>query len=170
MKCNHIEELLPGYAGGDLDTDDAQRVEAHIEACATCRESLDIYLKLETQLVARSKLRPSAKAAARKAARAVGFGRRHWLDAFTGLPATAGGGLVVFGILWITFGDVIRDGFARLAAADLGARFLGVFDEWARGVDAVSGGSELTLPIVTAGLTALILLSGSWMVMRYVKN
>lgn len=36
MKCKQVEELLPLYAGRDLDERSEQRVSAHVETCAKC--------------------------------------------------------------------------------------------------------------------------------------
>ena len=40
MNCEQIRELLAGYQDGELDNDQRQRVEKHLEGCAECREDL----------------------------------------------------------------------------------------------------------------------------------
>jgi anti-sigma factor RsiW len=45
---NHPEELLPDYALGVLSPEEAAEIEAHLEACAACREELG---QLNTSLV-----------------------------------------------------------------------------------------------------------------------
>ncbi|MGH2723571.1 MAG: anti-sigma factor family protein [Actinomycetota bacterium] len=39
---DHPDELLAEYADGTLGPDDRARVEAHLEACPSCRQELDL--------------------------------------------------------------------------------------------------------------------------------
>lgn len=43
MSCDDIRDLLPLYAGGELE--DAERIlaEAHLDGCASCARELDLY-------------------------------------------------------------------------------------------------------------------------------
>jgi anti-sigma factor RsiW len=43
---DEAEELLPWYATGQLEADDRIRVEAHLSACAECREQLALERRL----------------------------------------------------------------------------------------------------------------------------
>lgn len=43
MKCTQIQELLPLYAGHDLDERHEQLVTAHLQTCATCSLAADGY-------------------------------------------------------------------------------------------------------------------------------
>jgi hypothetical protein len=38
MNCNRAKETLPLFAGGDLSAAEADRVSAHLQQCASCRE------------------------------------------------------------------------------------------------------------------------------------
>jgi hypothetical protein len=38
MNCNRVKEILPLYAGGDLSAAEADRVSAHLQQCAGCRQ------------------------------------------------------------------------------------------------------------------------------------
>lgn len=38
--CRHIATMLTAYAGGELSAFERRRVEAHLEACAACRQEL----------------------------------------------------------------------------------------------------------------------------------
>jgi anti-sigma factor RsiW len=46
MKCEEIEELLPDYLKGNLNSDREVAVEEHIGQCAVCREEVQIWKKL----------------------------------------------------------------------------------------------------------------------------
>jgi anti-sigma factor RsiW len=167
MNCNRIEELLPGYADGDITADDKRQVDVHVETCDACRESLAFFLQMENQLVERSALRPSAAVAARRVVQRLGLRNRlGWFDALTSVPGAIAGGLVALGVVWLAGGHALTGLFGGRGVAYGDA----VVDHWVHGVDFLAAGSELTLPIVTAGLTALILLTGSWMVLRFVRE
>ncbi|HEY6272098.1 MAG TPA: zf-HC2 domain-containing protein [Terriglobales bacterium] len=46
MKCEEMDELLPDYLSGKLNSDRAVRVEEHIRQCSECREEVDLWKKL----------------------------------------------------------------------------------------------------------------------------
>jgi anti-sigma factor RsiW len=46
MKCEEMEELLPDYIQGKLDSDRAAWVDEHIGQCLACREEVEIWKKL----------------------------------------------------------------------------------------------------------------------------
>jgi anti-sigma factor RsiW len=46
MKCEEMEELLPDYLRGKLNSDRAVLVEEHIGQCPACREEAEIWKKL----------------------------------------------------------------------------------------------------------------------------
>ena len=43
MNCKHVQELLPLYAGRDLEGKGAQMVMAHVQSCVECAGSVDEY-------------------------------------------------------------------------------------------------------------------------------
>ena len=43
MNCKHVQELLPLYAGRDLEGKGAQLVMAHVQSCVECAGSVDEY-------------------------------------------------------------------------------------------------------------------------------
>jgi anti-sigma factor RsiW len=58
---NHVLELLPAYALDALETEEIDRVEAHLEGCADCRDELGTYRLLGADLaLAVSPRRPPA--------------------------------------------------------------------------------------------------------------
>lgn len=38
MKCEHVEELIPLYVGGDLEPPEADDLRQHLTSCAPCRQ------------------------------------------------------------------------------------------------------------------------------------
>jgi anti-sigma factor RsiW len=46
MKCEEMDELLPDYLRGKLNSDRAARVEEHIGQCAQCAEEVEIWQNL----------------------------------------------------------------------------------------------------------------------------
>jgi len=46
MKCEEIEELLPDFLAGRLNSDRAVAVEEHIAQCAQCGEEVEVWKKL----------------------------------------------------------------------------------------------------------------------------
>lgn len=43
MECRHCEELLVGYACGDLSKEEAERIELHLIGCPRCSEAVECY-------------------------------------------------------------------------------------------------------------------------------
>src|SRR5207245_11215653 len=43
MNCNYVQDLLPLYAGRDLDEKRADLVAEHVKSCAACEHSADEY-------------------------------------------------------------------------------------------------------------------------------
>lgn len=50
MNCEEIRELLPLYAGGELDPEERVAAEAHLGFCADCGRELDLYREARAQL------------------------------------------------------------------------------------------------------------------------
>src|SRR5262249_10544299 len=46
MKCQEIEDLMPDYLQGKLNSDRAVLVEEHLGQCARCAEEVEIWKKL----------------------------------------------------------------------------------------------------------------------------
>lgn len=179
MSCEKFEDLLPLYVDGELAGGERRRVDEHLAACELCRESLAFYRELETALVSRRDLRPSpARAAAAVTAR---FGlRRRWrpLDAWIGVPAVASAGFILLGVVLFVYRGPVSVFFTGVAE-----RILGLFGEqfstglsraveaWTRGIGQIAGlGNEWVLLSIYAGLFALIMLTGSWMVLKFVRE
>lgn len=171
MNCEHFEELLFAYAEGDLSAEDKRRVDSHVQSCKDCRTSLVFYMELEKSLLARRHDRPSATPAARRVARAVRPRRSPVLiPALTSWPGLVASALVLFGAAGLVFGNPLPRLFDTVAEANLVGRFNLVMDSWTRALELATGGNEYTLYGLMGGLTAIILLTGSWMVLRHVRD
>jgi anti-sigma factor RsiW len=46
----HVEDRLTVYHDGALDADEAERIRAHLESCATCRAAYEDHRRFETLL------------------------------------------------------------------------------------------------------------------------
>ncbi|HKF20850.1 MAG TPA: zf-HC2 domain-containing protein [Candidatus Angelobacter sp.] len=60
MKCEEMEELLPDYLRGKLNSDRAMLVEEHVAGCSRCGEEVAIWKKL--QLLPEEQPSPSVRA------------------------------------------------------------------------------------------------------------
>lgn len=96
-----LEELLPWYVTGRLDTDEHARVAAHVAACAECQAEIDFQRRLEAEVarlpldVERGWAAMRSKLAAQDAA-PRGRLRQAWLG--WGVAATLA---VVAGVSWL---------------------------------------------------------------------
>ncbi len=179
MSCDAFDDLLPLYAEGELGADERKRVDEHVAACASCRESLSFYRELESSLVSRESLRPSpAKAAAAVTARLGLRKRSRTLDAHVGVPALASAGFILLGIVLFVFRGAVARFFTDAAGRSVGLpgpEFSNdvsrAVEGWTRGVGQIAGlGNEWVLLSVYAGILALVLLTGSWMVLKFVRE
>jgi predicted anti-sigma-YlaC factor YlaD len=179
MSCDEFEDLLPLYVEGDLAGEEGRRVGEHLAVCATCRESLAFYRELESSLVSRRDLRPSPKRTATVVSERLGL-RKRWrpLDAWVGVPAVASAGFILLGLVLLVFRDAVTEFFGGVAenvVVRFGQGFSAgssrALEAWTRGVDQLVGvGNEWLLLSVYAGVFALIMLTGSWMVLRFVRE
>lgn len=66
MNCEHISELLPGYALGALELEEQMLVDAHLAHCLECRAELARYLPVVSSLAFAAEVRePSPELRAR---------------------------------------------------------------------------------------------------------
>lgn len=47
MNCDHVDELLPLYTGGDLETERWRLVETHLQSCARCARAAAEYAEVK---------------------------------------------------------------------------------------------------------------------------
>lgn len=183
MTCDRIEELLPAFADDDLSKDERLVVESHLGECASCRETLAFLADLEGALVKRRELRPSPHAAADRVMGRVGLATRGWvLRSLIGLPGLVSVLLITIGVLWLQLSNRFMSADSsggRLSGqfessvdgvAQIAAQFVGVI-EWLRdSLILLAAGNEWTLLAIYMGLAALVVLSGSWMVVRFSRD
>ena len=168
MKCDHIEELLPAYVEDDLSETERADVAAHMKDCPSCTEALGFYTQLETSLLARRELPPSPAPTFRRVALRVGIRRRHRvLRTLVSTPSLAAMGFVVFGLLLLIFGNP----FAELAS-QVGALSWDGPTLTTHLTDALESLAfdEMVLYALYLAVFALILFTGSWMVLRFVRE
>ena len=170
MSCEQFENLLPLYAEGELDQEERCGVDEHVASCGACRESLAFYQELETSLASLRDLRPSPARTAALASERLGL-RRRWdlREAFASLPALASAGFIALGIVLYIFRGPVENFFARMGAG-ASSGYSRVVTDWTQGAVQLSGGGEWVLLSVLSGVFALVMLAGSWMVLRFVKR
>jgi hypothetical protein len=173
MDCKDFENLLPLYHDGELNPEDRRRVDVHVKACAGCRDALAFYAELESSLTERRSLRPHAGRTAERVIDQLGLRPRP--SVFSGLlslPGLASLVLVVTGLFLL----VIKNPFVELPAtlSQMGEGFsFGLspkLTSWMNELSQVSGTGEYTLIGMYLGVFALIMLLGSWMVLRFVRD
>lgn len=176
MNCDRCESLLSAFVDGDLSREDAAAVEAHVSGCDGCRESLEAWRALETALVARRDAVPPAGpflagvagvfAPVRERVSAL-HRARVVMDAIFGLPGLVTFFSVVLGVVaWIHRGTVAgwlaRGLDAHASTGGLTAWFDGLLSTYA---------ADMTQVVVVYGVaTALIIVTGAWMTMRYLHD
>lgn len=174
MNCQLIESLLPAYVDGDLASEERNRVDTHLGDCDTCRESLVFFMQLEKSLVERRHLRPSDRTAARRVARRLRFRESRLMPYFGGLPAAVSAAFVGLGVVLFVARDAVRDFVTRVGSFHAGDDFSAWVSEGLRlttsVLETVSAGSEWMWAAVYVGFLALIFLSGTWMVLRWVRD
>jgi anti-sigma factor RsiW len=64
MECERYEDMLSSYVSGDLNGKAAEALEAHLQGCAECRESLDVYRSVAALIADEPALAPTASESA----------------------------------------------------------------------------------------------------------
>lgn len=170
MSCEKFEELLPLYVEGDLPEEERSRVDEHVASCARCRESLAFYTELETSLTSLRDLQPSPVRTAAAVSDRLGLRQlRRARRSFVNVPAVVSAGFIVLGIVLYNFRNIVADFFARVGVGASNGYSRAVTD-LTQGAAQVSGGGEWVLITIFAGIFALVMLVGSWMVLRFVRR
>ena len=173
MDCKDFESLLPLYHEEEFDRDDRRRVDAHVKNCTDCRNSLAFYAELESSLTERRTLRPHASRTAARVIGQIGLQPRpSVLRGLLSIPGLTSMALIVVGVFLL----VIKNPFIELPAtlSRLGEGFsFGLSPKlasWLNEISQVSGTGEYMLIAMYLGVFALIMLTGSWMVLRFVRD
>ena len=169
MNCEHVEDLLPAYAEGDLPAEERAGVDTHVEGCASCRQSLEFFTRLEASLVRRRELVPSSPATSRRIVRRLGLRPRQIIPPeLVGLPGLIAVALIVLGAASLVFRRTVVE-FVE-GHENVGFEWSVLLERWVGSVGALTAGSEWALLAVYLGTFALIALTGSWMVLRFVHD
>ena len=168
--CKHIEQLLPSFAEGDVTRDEKMQVKTHVGGCASCAESLALYTQLETSLLARRAMRPAPNRTAREVVRRLGIrGTSGVLSVFRGLPAAISASLVVAGVALLFWTTPLQDLVASIAESWM-IETSPTMRAVESAINQMASLGEITLISLYCGVLGFILLMGSWMVLRYVRE
>ena len=125
--CEHIEALLSGYLDGELTQQDRQRVDVHLDDCASCRQAFEQLQRIQSGLGSMPHPEPTEQQRSRmmgvmltKTSRGVG-----WLLAIGGAALLIGMGVYEFVTddsinLWVKIGN----GAVAVAALLIGGSVL----------------------------------------------
>ena len=170
MSCEKIEELLSLYVEDALSVEERRRVDDHLAVCGSCRESLVSYRALESSLVSRRELRPPAGRTAAAVIERLRPRRYHRpVVGWIGAPGLTSAAFLLASVVLFVFRASIADFFERIGH-QLGSGYSHLIAEWTQGVVRAAGGSEWVLLAVYLGVFAFIMLAGSWMVLRLVRE
>lgn len=174
MSCERIEELLSRYVEGDLSGGERREVDEHVASCEACRSSLHVYQELEASLVSLRDGRPSPARAAAAVSGRLGLRSRvglRWTRPW--IPALTGAAFIGVGTAWFVLRGAISSVFARIDAGSSTFYSHAVSEMtagMASGVARFAGTGEWVLLSVYLGIFALVMLAGSWMVLRFVRG
>jgi anti-sigma factor RsiW len=181
MTCKNIEELLPAYVEGDLADADLRAVETHVHSCADCAVALEEYRAIEFLLVERTAVLSDANVTATAVVRRLGlrnvtaWGRvSRWVSVLGTMPAMVSASFITVGILLLAFRHSVSATLARLLEGFSHASGSSVVLSQAQGVTegvgALLTASPLIAPAIYLGIFAVIVLSGSYVVLRFVRE
>ena len=173
MDCKRIEGNLSAFVARELSADEAATVASHIDACASCRESLAAFVALEASLVARRDEIPSLDAflpnyqAARARVRAR---PRFLVRAFRVVTSVPGVAVVL--VMWASlliarYNDRLTGGIGDKTSLDRLTAFT------KSGLDAMvlaAGGDAWTLTAVYGALAIGVIVSAGALTMRLVRS
>jgi predicted anti-sigma-YlaC factor YlaD len=171
--CERIEALLPAFVSRDIATSDAAKVTSHLDSCASCRESLAMFAKLEQSLVLRrAEVPPVDSFLPNLAAARVPAVHRHspLFKVFRAAMSVPG-----ISILLVMWGTMFALSFRTNLANDI-TRYSSI-ERWkalvvftTAQITNVTGNNVWTLSAVYLVLTLAILGSMGAMTLRYIRR
>lgn len=164
-----LEELLPAYLDGALDPARTARVAEWLERSPRARASLEAYRSIDAVLESRRELVPDAASYLRAAFRRPLPSRaRDVMVVMFGLPGVTTMLLGLFTVALFLYRDRLAAWFGAAAPVP-GAESLGL--GWVRDALLAASGVDIwTLTAVYAGVTVLVLVSTSVMLMRFLRD
>ena len=169
MNHDDFEELLPAYLEGALNAEQTARVDSWLERSADARESLGVFRRLDGLLEQRRAQVPPAEGFILAVTRrSVLSSVRRVMNVAFSFPAISGLLLALFAFTLFVYREQITSWFNRTPEFS-GSNSHAL--EWVRSVLLQFSGTDIwTLTAVYAGLTLIILLSTSLMVMRFLRD
>lgn len=170
MNCEKFEELVAMYLENELAGQDRRGMDEHLAACGTCRETLAVYRKIESSLVSRRDLVPPGGRTASAVIERLGLRRqRRPLFGWVGVPGLASAGFILLGVALYGVRASVAEFFGRVGeqvAAGHSRAAVQLTDALVR----QAGGSDWILLFAYLGVFATIMLAGSWMVLKFVRE
>jgi len=168
MKCDHVEDRLAFYVENEIDAAERREIESHLATCQVCEESLAAYMQLEASLVQRRDRVPAAGPVAARVMQRVGYSRRRdVVRVLLGWPGMVGSAFVTAGLLVLFGFNPFQGMLGRLTGS---AGYEIPLLEWVNQWISLVPDDTMMLSVVYSGIVALILLTGSLMVLRYVRD
>lgn len=169
MKCNHVEDRLPFYVENEIDAAERREIDSHLASCHSCGESLAVYVQLEASLMQRRERVPAVGPFATRVMQQVGYGRRHdFLRVLVEWPAMLCSAFVTAGLL-VLFGVNPFQGTLERFSDGVAGHEIPVLD-WVNRWITLMPDDTLALSVLYSGILALVLLIGSLMVLRHVRD
>jgi anti-sigma factor RsiW len=169
MTSEEFEELLPAYLDGELNAEQTARVEAWLARSSEARDSLELYREINLHLQSRhDQVPPPAPYFRAVYQRSLLSRSRDVMTAMFSFPGISSVLLTLFGIALFIYKDQITAWFTSKAELP-GSSSLGL--DWVRNALLQFSGADIW--VVTGlyvGLTIAILLSTSFMVMRFLRD
>jgi len=171
MNCDRIENLLSEFVDGSLSGADEAAVRAHLDGCASCRESLAAYRALEDVLVMRRAEVPPVDAILQGVLAPAPSNlhrARVLMDRLFSLPSLATFACFVLAWAAFTYSAPIAHALNWLInEAPVVSNLSGWF---VASLVTLTRGDMLITVSAYAAVTLLILGSGTWMTLRYVHS
>jgi len=178
--CERFEAMVAAWFEPDtLSAREREELTAHVTACGSCRESLQLSQRMEEALVSRRAEVPAADsflpdfaamhARARAGAPAVRTTHPRLVSVFRAVMSPAGVSitLVVWGALLALH---FREQIARVFAWTASDRFSALFSDISNLLFNVGRGDAYTLAGIYVALAVVLLLSTGAITLRYIRH
>jgi len=173
MNCAQIEELLPRYVEDDVSEDERRAVAAHVSDCSACAQALAEYERIEAMLLARHELLPSSRELGKAVVQRLGIGRRPWWTLLwpVPLPAAASAAMVTIGIVMLVFHNAVARWLGGALPEERTTLGLGeALGALTQSVMAFAGANQVVVTVLYFGVFGLIFLTGSLIVVKFVRD
>lgn len=169
-ECEHFETLMASWFEGDIHAPDRDALTAHLDACASCRESFALAQRMEEALVSRRAEVPAVDAflPAFSPVRRP-FAHPGLVAVFRALMSPAG--IAIMLVMWSTMlAFRYRETVAGWFEWSSSARFTLFLNEVSSSLLGVSGGDAYTLVAIYVVLALLVLGSTGAITLRFIRH